>query len=77
MTQNTVEPQNVSDVIDLVIFLGIVKFKFHNGADLQSLVSLAASLGTLTDNAKMCHGIHRRANHHTLYKKINTPIHPW
>ena len=43
-------------------FLDIVKFKFHNGADLQSLVSLAACLGTLTDNAEMCHGIHHKAN---------------
>ena len=77
MTHNTVVPQNVSDVFDLVILLGIVKFKFHNGANLQSLVSLAACLGTLTDNVEMCHGIHHKTNHHTLYRRKKTPIHAW
>ena len=66
MTHNTVEPQSVLDVTGSVIPLGIVKLKFHNGADLHSLVSLAACLGTLTDNAGMCNGIHHKTNHHTL-----------
>ena len=66
MTHNTVKLQSALDVTDLVILLGLVKFKFNHGADLRLLFSLAVCLGTLTDNAEMCNGIHHKANQQTL-----------